>query len=159
MKIITATTPLAYTYNPDRSRSSYTFDGENWMNHGEFCERMAKAILGYKPDKDSAAFNEKCDIPELKASVKSRRCGLSDRKDMPTNPDEFKEKFWREDVAELYIYVCDHGDTMNLYFMNETEFRGFVEKFFKWDKYLHNFRMNVCDNTAETWLITNYTEG
>lgn len=158
MKTLTADTPLSYTYDPARGRASYTFDGEHWMNHGEFCERMAKAILGYKPDKDSVASNKKCDIPELKASVKSRRCGLSDRKDRPSDPAEFLEKFWREDVAEQYIWVCDHGDTMNLYFMNEIEFRGFVEKFFRWDKHITNFRMNICDNTSESWLIANYTE-
>lgn len=158
MKTLTAETPLTYTYDPTHNRARYTFDGEKWMNHGEFCERMAKAILGYEPDKDSVAFDEKCDIPELKASVKSYKCGLSDRKDMPKTPVEFMADFWRRDVAELYIYVCDHGNYMNLYFMNEPEFRGFVEHFFTWDEHIHNFRMYTCDNKAENWLMNNYAE-
>lgn len=158
MKTITADMPLTYIYDPAHNRARYSLDGEKWMNHGEFCERMTKAILGYKPDKDSVAFNKKCDIPELKASVKSYKCGLSDRKDMPKNPIEFMEQFWREDVAELYIYSCDHGEYMNLYMMSEAEFKPFVEHFFTWDEAIHNFRMYKCDNKAEAWLLSHYTE-
>ena len=48
MKVITAETPLPYVYDPNHARASYTLNnGKNWMNHGEFCERMAKAILGF----------------------------------------------------------------------------------------------------------------
>lgn len=159
MKIITADTPLNYTYDPSHNRARYTLNnGESWMNHGEFCERMAKAILGYQPHKDSVAFDRGYDIPELKASVKSYKCGLSDCKDMPKTRDAFLAEFWKRDVAELHIYVCDHGEYFTLYMMNTAEFKGFIEHFAKWEEDTHKFRMYTCDSKVETWLMNNYAE-
>ena len=138
MKVITADAPMTYTYDPSHNRARYTLNGENWMNHGEFCERMAKAILGFEPHKDSLPFDTDYDIPELKASVKSYKCGLTDRKDMPKTPTEFLSEFWRREIAELHIYVCDHGEYFNLYMMNTAEFRSMIENLATWDEAIHN---------------------
>ena len=159
MKIITSELPISYIYDPAHSRARYSINGgESWMNHGEFCERMAKAILGFNPDKDSVAFDKGYDIPELKASVKSYKCGLSNCKDMPRNPAEFIAEFWKRDIAELHIYVCDHGETMTLYMMNTPEFQRFIGHFAKWEEDTHNFRMYTCDSKVERWLTDNYAE-
>jgi hypothetical protein len=158
MKIITSVTPISYTYNPARARASYTLDGTHWMNHGEFCERMAKVILGFTPSKDSVAFDKGYDIPELKASVKSYKCGLSNCKDMPTTPKAFLAEFWARDIAELHIYVCDHGEYMTLYMMNTPEFQRFIGHFAKWDESRKNFRLYTCDSKVEAWLMANYAE-
>jgi len=153
MKKITATTPLHYTFDPTRNNAKYSInDGETWMNHGEFCERMAKAILGYAPTKDAVAFDEGFDLPELKASIKSRKCGLTERKNMPKTPAEFMADFWNREHAELYIYVIDHGEEFNLYMMNRSEFRQFVERFAKWDNYCVKFRIFTCDTKTERFL-------
>lgn len=158
MKIITAETPLNFIYDPKHNRARYSLNGENWMNHGEFCERIAKAILGFQPTKDSVAFDKGYDIPELKASVKSYKCGLSNCKDMPKTPDAFLAEFWKRDIAELHIYVCDHGEYFNLYLMNTPEFKAFIARFGKWEEDPHTFRISTCDNKIETWLLANYAE-
>ena len=159
MEIITAKTPIAYIYNPEHKRACYTLNnGQNWMNHGEFCERMAKAILGYEPNKDSVAFDKGYDIPELKASVKSYKCGLSDCKDMPKTKEAFLAEFWKRDIAELHIYVCDHGEYFTLYMMNTPEFKGFIEHFAKWEEDTCKFRMYTCDTKVEAWLMKNYAK-
>ena len=153
MKKITAPTALPFIFDPSRNNAKYSLnDGETWMNHGEYCERMTKAILGYAPTKDAIAFDEGYDLPELKASIKSRKCGLTERKDMPKNPADFMADFWKREHAELYIYAIDHGDEFNLYMMNRTEFRRFVEHFAKWDNYCVKFRINVCDTKTERFL-------
>lgn len=160
MKTITANLPIAFIFDPiNHKRACYSLDGgENWMNHGEYCERMAKAILGYKPTKDSVAFDKGHDLPELQASIKSYKCGLSDCKNMPENPKDFLKDFWKRETAKMFIYVCDHGDYMNLYLLNRSEFRMFVNRFFKWEvtSSRHNFRMYTCDNKVERWLHENF---
>lgn len=159
MKVITAETPLPYVYDPNHARASYSLnDGKKWMNHGEFCERMTKAILGFAPSKDSLPFDKNYDIPELKASVKSYKCGLTDKKDMPNTPAEFLSEFWRREIAELHIYACDHGEYFTLYLMDTAEFKGMVEALMGWDNSAHNFRMYKCDNKVETWLLAHYAE-
>ena len=153
MKKINAATPLPYTFAPERMNAKYSMnDGKTWMNHGEFCERMTKAILGYAPTKDAVAFDMGYDLPELKASIKSRKCGLTERHDMPKTPAEFMADFWNREHAELYIYAIDHGEEFNLYMMNRAEFRQFVEHFAKWDAHCVKFRINVCDTKTERWL-------
>ncbi len=160
MKIITAKNPLPYIYDPTHARARYTINnGETWMNHGEFCERIAKAILGYTPNKDAVAFDKGFDIPELRASVKSYKCGLSNCKDMPKTPDAFIAEFWKRDIAELHIYVCDHGEYFNLYLMNTAEFKRFITHFAKWDEACKNFRIYTCDNKTERWLMMNFHTG
>lgn len=159
MKIITAELPIPFIYDPTHTRSRYSLNnGENWMNHGEYCEKMAKAILGYKPTKDSVAFDKGHDLPELNASIKSYKCGLSDCKDMPKTPDAFMKDFWKREKATLFIYVCDHGDYMNLYFLNRSEFKQFIDKFAKWEESSgrHNFRMYTCDNKVERWFAETF---
>lgn len=158
MKKITAETPCPFRFDPARANAKYSLNnGETWMNHGEYCERMAKVILGYMPTKDAVPFDEGYDLPELKASIKSRKCGLTERKDMPKNPADFMADFWKREHAELYIYVVDHGDYFNLYMMNRWEFRSFVETFAKWDAYCVKFRINVCDTKTERWLENRLT--
>ena len=159
MKMITAEMPMPYLFDPTHKRAPYSLDGGNkWMNHGEFCERMSKVAFGFAPTKDSVAYDKGYDIPELKASVKSYKCGLSNCKDMPQTPTEFLAEFWRRDIAELHIYVCDHGEYLNLYLMDTAEFKGFVEHFAKWEEARHNFRIYTCDNKVEAWLLENYAE-
>ena len=77
---------------------------------------------------------------------------------MPNTPAEFLSEFWRREIAELHIYVCDHGEYFTLYLMNTAEFKGMVEALMSWDNIIHNFRMYKCDNKVETWLLAHYAE-
>ena len=157
MKITTSPIPMNFQFDASRAQAKYSINGgASWMNHGEFCERIAKAILGYAPTKDAVAFDEGYDLPELKASIKSVRCGLTERKDMPRNPVDFMREFWAREIAERYIYVCDHGDYMTLYTMNPREFREFVSEFARWDAYCVKFRINTCDSKVERWLMESF---
>lgn len=156
MEIINAAKPFNYTYDKARPRMKYLVEnGEKWINHGDLCEYMAKAILNCEVGKDRTPFDKGYDIPELKASVKSHKCGLTECKGMPTEPAPFLEAYNTKSIAELYIYVCDHGEDVSLYMMNHDEFNQFIKQFGRWDRWRNNFRITACNKTVEKWMFAN----
>ena len=69
---------LSYQFDASRKYTKYSVNGEKWMNHGDFCEILAKHCLGYEPKKDSnTRFDKGADISALNASVKSYGGGLT----------------------------------------------------------------------------------
>lgn len=147
---------IEYIYDESRKNSKYSLDGgEHYMNHGEYCECLAKAVLGYEAKKDANTRHDKGhDIPELKASVKSQNCGLTDRKDMPHNKQDFMRKFWRTEKTETYIWVYEDGTIIDLWYMTRKEFQKFVRRFATWDEYCKKMRIKTCNNKINTWLET-----
>lgn len=149
---------LLYIFEPERKGAKYSIDGgEHFMNHGELCEVLAKSVLGYEPKKDANTRHDKGhDIPELNASVKSHKCGLTDRKDLRTGDkwEYFNEFFATEKPNTIYIWVYEYGDFVNLWYMNRNEFREFVLNCAKWDgsKGQNKWRFNICDNTVNQYL-------
>lgn len=130
MKKETYTTNLNYIYEANRPNAKYSLDGgEHFMNHGEYCECLAKSVLGYEVKKDANTRADKGhDIPELNASVKSWNCGLSDRKDLRgLGFTKFCEKFFADELPDTtYIWVQDYGETVDLYYMDSKEFVDFT---------------------------------
>ena len=120
----TYTNTLGFQFDPTRKNAKYTIDGVKWMNHGEFCEVLAKHCLGYEAKKDgNTAFNAGADIPELNASVKSIRCGLTDMK-LGNDPEIWWERFWKmADETQIAIWVCEHDEEVDLWFMSHEEFK------------------------------------
>ena len=154
MKKMTFENNLPYIYTPERKNAKYSLDGgHKYMNHGEYCECLAKSVLGFEARKDAnVAYDKGDDIPELRASVKSYNCGLTDTKHMPKNPDDFLKVFWENDHSELFIWVYDYADMVDLWFMNRDEFKAFVEQFATWDKHCEKFRIKTCNNKINAWL-------
>ena len=154
MKKMTFENNLNYIYNAERKGAKYSLDGGvKWMNHGEYAECLAKSVLGYKAEKDAnTRFDMGEDIPELNASVKSHNCGLTDMK-LADNREEFLEKFWAMSTKGVtYIWVYDYADMVDIWFMNEDEFKMFVEECSTWDEYAKKIRFKLCNNKINAWL-------
>lgn len=144
---------MSYTFDGTRKGAKYTLDGERFMNHGEYAECLAKHVLGYEAIKDAnTRFDMGEDIPELNASVKSWNCGLTDMK-LADNKEEFLTKFWEMSNHDVtYIWVNDYADMVDIYFMNEAEFKKFTEQFGSWDGYCKKIRFKTCVNKITAWL-------
>lgn len=144
---------LNYIYDADRPRNHYSIDGIHYMNHGDFCECLAKFVLGYKPEKDAnTAFDKGHDIPEINASVKSWKCGTTN-----VNLGKDRQTHWKNFMArELpntqYIWVYDAGKTVDLWYMNSKEFEEFTEAIASWDETRHNLRYMKSNRTINRWL-------
>lgn len=153
MKKMTFANNLTYIFDAKRAGAKYTLDGEHWMNHGEYCECLAKSVLGYEPTKDAnTAFNAGEDIPELNASVKSWNAGLTDMK-LGATRAEYVEKFFSMSNPEtVYLWVYDYADMVDLWFMDATEFRAFVEAVGNWDEHCKKIRFKTCNNKINLWL-------
>lgn len=145
MTKISSTNTLTYIYDADRKGAKYSLNnGESYMNHGDYAECLAKAVLGFDPVKDAnTRFDKGEDIPELNASVKSWNCGLTDTK-LGHNREEFLENFWARSTAETYIWVNDYADVVDLYMMNPDEFKQFVDHIASWDNHCEKIRFKTC---------------
>lgn len=144
---------LNYQFDATRNNAKYSLDGEKYMNHGDFCEVLAKHCLGYAPVKDkNTRFDMGADIAELNASVKSIRCGLTDMK-LGDDPEIWWNRFWTMcDHTQIVIWVCEHDGEADLWFMNHAEFKEFCEQFATWDKHNEKYRIQTCSNKTNAWL-------
>ena len=149
----TYTNTLSFRFDADRKNAKYTLDGERYMNHGEFCEILAKHCLGYEAKKDAnTAFNAGADIPELNASVKSINCGLTDMK-LGSDAEIWWNRYWAMcDASQIVIWVCEHDGEVDLWFMSHEEFKEFCKEFAKWDSHCEKYRIKTCSNKTNAWL-------
>ena len=156
MRKETYTNNLKYIYDADKKNTKYSLNnGESWMNHGDYCECLAKSVLGFEPKKDGNTRADKGhDIPELNASVKSWNCGLSDRKDLKgLGFEEFFERFFADELPNTqYIWVHDYADMVDLYYMNETEMKEFTRFAAKYYDYEQKIRFKLCVNKIINYL-------
>jgi hypothetical protein len=154
MKKETYLVNLAYTFDPTHSGAHYTINGKTYMNAGELCECLAKAVLGYEPVKDANTRNDMGhDIPELNASVKSYNCSLSSRKDLGTDRYEYLRNFFATELADTqYIWVVNNGETVDLWYMDENEFLAFILACASWDPYNCKWRFKMCTNKTNRYL-------
>lgn len=154
MRKTTHENTLTYTYDPTRqSRGKYLVNGK-WLNHGDYAEILCKHCLGYEATKDAnTRYDKGHDIPELSASVKSWQCGLTTKKDMPKERMAFLEEFMKNDPSEMFIFVADVAEEVNLYYLDRAEMLDFITTLWKWDNYCNNWRV-----TTSTAKIFNYFE-
>lgn len=147
---------ISYIFDPNRKNAHYSLNGETFFNHGDLCEILAKSVLGYEPKKDANTRHDKGhDIPELNASVKSYKCGLSDRKDLRVDKWYFFNKFFADELPNTtYIWVYEYGDFVDLWFMDMNEFKTFVLKCGSWDDGAHEkkWRFTKSNNTINKYL-------
>jgi len=147
---------LSYIFEADRKNAKYSIDGgKHFMNHGDYCECLAKSVLGYEPKKDANTRADKgWDIEEIKASVKSWNCGLSDRKDLKgLGFDEFCKRFFADELPNTqYIWVHDYGEMVDLYYMSEIEMKEFTKFAAKYYESEQKVRFKLCENKIVQYL-------
>lgn len=148
---------LTYIFDANRANAKYSVDGgQHFMNHGEFCEVLAKSVLGFEPKKDANTRHDKGDdIPELHASVKSYKAGLTDRKDLRTDKWAYFNGFFADEKRDTtYIWVYEYDEFVDLWFMNYDEFKEFVLNCAKWDdnKSQKKCRFTLCNNKINRYL-------
>lgn len=156
MRKETYTNNLTYIYEADRANAKYSIDGgQHFMNHGEYCECLAKSVLGFEAKKDANTRADKGhDIPELNASVKSWNCGLSDRKDLRgLGFKEFYKRFFADEIKDTtYIWVHDYGEMVDLYYLSQKEFKTFTKEFGRYYDYEQKIRFKVSENKIVKYL-------
>ena len=147
---------LAYRFDPTKMYNKYFIEAEQkWKNHGDYCEILAKSVLGFEPKKDANTRSDKGhDIPELNASVKSWNCGLSDREDLKgLGFERFFTKFFNDEIENsIYIWVHDYGEMVDLYFMNMEEMKAFTRACGKYYDYEGKIRFKTCENKIVKYL-------
>lgn len=127
MKKMTACINLDYMFDSTHKGANYTFDGgQHWVNNGEFCEIVAKSVLGYEAKKDAnTAYDKASDIEEINASVKSSRFTLTNMKLGTTKEDSIR-KYFKTVHSTLWVYVVVFENEATLYFMDAKEFESFL---------------------------------
>ena len=146
---------LPYLFDPTRSGAKYSLNGgKTFMNHGEYCECLAKSVLGLEPHKDAnTRHDEGHDIPELNASVKSYNCGLSDRKDLKTDKYDSLNQFFADELPNTTsIWVVDNNETVDLWYMNRDEFIAFTLACASWDTHCRKWRFKMCATKTNRYL-------
>lgn len=156
MKKETYTKNLNYEFHADRKNAKYTLDGgTHFMNHGEFCECLAKSVLGYEPKKDAnTKYNKGYDIKELHASIKSYNCGLTDAKELRgLGFEKFLTQFFATELEDTnYIWVYEYDEFVDLWFMNKNEFEYFARNCSMYDNHCQKIRFKLCNNKINAFL-------
>lgn len=128
MKKIVSEIKINFIFDTAHKGAPYSIDGK-WMNGGEFAEVITKLILGYPAKKDAnTAYNEGSDIPEIKASVKSSKFTLVNKK-LANTFKESIERYFETVHSSLWIYTVVIENTATLYMMNKKEFEKFLYNF------------------------------
>ena len=129
MKRTSYTLNLNYTYDPTHKGAPYTFDGQHWMNNGEYMECCIKSVLGFAPVKDSSTpYDIASDIPELNASVKSSRFTLVNRRLAETFEDSLRVYFSTVH-STTWLYGIQVDNDIIIYEMDKAEFESFLREF------------------------------
>ena len=129
MKKLTAEIKINYTFNTAHKGANYTFDGEHWVNGGEFAEIITKSVLGFEAKKDAnTAYDVASDIEEINASVKSSRFTLVNKK-LADTFDETVNRYFETVHSTQWIYTIVMENTATMYFMTAEDFREYLYKF------------------------------
>jgi hypothetical protein len=75
------------------------------------------------------------------------------KKDMPKERMAFLEEFMKNDPSEMFIFVADVAEEVNLYYLDRAEMLDFITTLWNWDNYCNNWRV-----TTSTTKIFNYFE-
>lgn len=145
----------AYIFDPTSAHKGAHYStngGENWMNHGDFCEVIAKDALGFPAYKDAnGTYDKTSDIPALRASVKSSKATLVN-KVLGYDFDSCKSMYFATVHSTMWIWVSLIDDTVTLYYMNAVEFEAFLDKWATFDKSRKVIRFKVESGIMREWL-------
>lgn len=127
-----------YTFDNEHKGAHYTFDGEKYMNAGEWCEAQYKYVLGFEATKDAnTAFDAGSDIEQLHRSVKSSKATLTSEvlgRDMETSLTCYFERV----ASTSWAWVIPMDETLTVYVMDADEFKEFTEL---WASYTNEGRI------------------
>lgn len=147
-------------YNPDRPRAPWTLDGIHYFNQGNLCECETSDFYGYgfRYDKKAIRFDKGSDIEQLRLSVKSDGCTLACvyRESKDTAKAEIIGEYFERTHSIKWVYVIRKSGYSELYEMNATEFREFVETFGGLSRESGKFYYKVKIRTTqkmEDWLM------
>jgi len=151
--------PLSYMYDKTHKGAPYSLnEGETWMNHGDLCECMAKAALGYAPIKDgNGSYDKTDDIPELRASVKSSSATVVNKK-LGYDFESVKAHYMATVHSTLWIWASLTSEELTLYYMDAKEFCELMDNF---AVYLKDRRVNRFRHESQImrdWLEAHVTE-
>lgn len=123
------------------AKYSWDWNGRTYKgNNGEWVEAVQKWCLGFAPIKDaSTPYNEGSDIEELGISVKS--WGFTLASCIKTDTFEENLQIYFENVASYSVtfsFVIE--SELITYNMNMDEFKQFLYRFAKYDKYSRTVR-------------------
>ena len=108
----------------DRAYTRYTYNGKP-LNRGQVIEVLIKESLGLEPRIDRSCFMQGTDIPELKASVKSKGASLQIPAWLKSTKslEEYLDEYMELDRAERYIFGDIDKNTLTVYIMSPADFR------------------------------------
>lgn len=130
MKKTIYTINFNYQFIASHKGAPYTFDGEHFLNCGEFLEVGEKMVLGLKGEKDAnTPFDKGSDIEETNTSVKSSGATISPIKG--ESVDEIMKEYFERVHSDNWDYVTIIDEEMVVYKMDANEFGEFVKEFGK----------------------------
>lgn len=143
-----------YGFDPAHKGAPYTMNGgESWMNHGDMCEVMFKAVNGFNAVKDPCgSYDTTDDVTELNASVKSSRATLVNKK-LGYDFESFKRHYFATVHSTLFIWVSIHEETLTAYYMNAEEFESFMDN---WATFTNDRK--VIRFKTESLIMLNWLE-
>lgn len=130
MKKTIYTINFNYQFVASHKGAPYTFDGEHFLNCGEFLEVGEKMVLGLKGEKDAnTPFDKGSDIEETNTSVKSSGATISPIRG--ESVDEIMKEYFERVHSNNWDYVTIIDEEMVVYKMDANEFGEFVKEFGK----------------------------
>lgn len=111
----------------DRAYTHYTYNGKA-LNRGQVIEVLIKETLGFNTKVDQTCFMRGDDIPELKASLKSKGASLQ----IPTwlehteSLEEYLDEYIDLSHSERYIFGDIEEDILTIYVMSPADFRAIM---------------------------------
>lgn len=143
---------ISYQFDPSHKGAPYSFDGIHYMNNGEFTETIVKACLGFNASKDAnTPYDMGSDIEEIKASVKSSKATLVNKK-LGQNLEEVLDTYFKNVHSTSFIWGIVMDEELTVYVMNAKEFRPFIENFANFDKSRQVVRFKATSGKMLNWL-------
>lgn len=123
------TNRVPFRVDNKRKGAKITINGVDFMNWGQLKQILLVAALYGRVEKpDHVPYFEGSDIPELNASVKSAKGGLTDIY-LGATKTEILKAYFETTASTCWIWVTLEGNELTAYTMNKEEFLELNEKF------------------------------
>lgn len=126
------TITISYIHDAARRGAKYSFNGRNWLNHGEFAEALLSYQLMGTLEKDAnTSFCDGSDIElgETGISVKSSKATLTSVKLEGLTVEEMLNDYFNRTASNLWAWVVVLDESFLTYYMNAETFREFTMTF------------------------------
>lgn len=123
---------VTYIYDVARRGAKYSFNGRNWLNHGEFAEALLSYHLLGTLEKDAnTSFCDGSDIElgETGISVKSSKATLTCVKLNGLTMEEMMADYFNRTASNLWAWVVVLDEVFITYYMDAETFMDFTMTF------------------------------